>query len=63
MHIPAYLTKNLSLIATRLILLVGAATTTALPSLQADDSKPIDIGSRLELFVDDTLIDHKGSTS
>ena len=57
MHIPAYPVKTLPRILMRLLLLAGMATTTAVGPLRAEDSKPTNIGSRLELFVDDALID------
>ncbi len=59
MHIPAYPVKHLPRILMQLLLLAGVATTTAVGPLRAEDSKPTNIGSRLELFVDDALIDHQ----
>ena len=59
MHIPTYPAQILPRILMQLLLLAGVATTAAVGPLRAEDSKPTNIGSRLELFVDDALIDHQ----
>jgi len=58
MHIHQF-PKNGLWRTTSWVLFFCVATTSAALRLRADDSAPIDIGSRLELFVDDALIDHK----